>query len=345
MVIFRGRADRDRLLRVRSNDVAGGPGPAAADEGPPSRAAAALVWDVVVTHADADVAWARWLCWHLADAGYRVTTAAPAATTPGTRPPGGLLLVLWSAAYQRQATSTPADAPSDPRALDAATGLGPWPARQVLLVRLADQQYLAGSTPACSPSTCSVWTRRPPATGCCVRSPPSPRTRPSTWSPRRCHRLPAPPSPTPAPNATPPPPAPTSRHLPPRRPPVRTSPTAGSRTGPHHHRRGEHPWCWERRSWWRPCARNGDIPSRSRSVRPHRWSSPPAPTPACTCGSCRSPIRRGWPRPSATAGGSTRNGRGWSPSAPTVTPWPPPVTPAPPCCGGSRPPGHSRCWP
>ncbi|MCK9922057.1 hypothetical protein MXD61_09200 [Frankia sp. AgPm24] len=130
---------------MRSNDVAGGPGPAAADEGPPSRTAAALVWDVVVTHADADVAWARWLSWHLADAGYRVTTAAPVAATPGTRPPGGLLLVLWSAAYQRQVTSPvggqapPADAPADPRALDAATGLGPWPARQVLLVRLADQ--------------------------------------------------------------------------------------------------------------------------------------------------------------------------------------------------------------
>ncbi|MCM3887166.1 hypothetical protein [Frankia sp. R82] len=115
---------------MRKDDVADGPGPPAAGEHPPaagdqsmaSGAAPGLVWDVVVSHAGADTVWAQWLSWHLAEAGYRVTTTTPIAA-PTACPRTGLLLVLWSAAHQGQFAP-------------ATAGYGP--AERVLLVRLED---------------------------------------------------------------------------------------------------------------------------------------------------------------------------------------------------------------
>ncbi len=118
-------------------------------------AAPGLSWDVVISHVDADAAWARWLCWHLTDAGYRVTphpyVPAGPPGRPGSAQPrtagtdvdlaghlglGGDLLILWSAAYHGQAAATTAKALPGPDTVPAPPAEPA--AGRILLVRVED---------------------------------------------------------------------------------------------------------------------------------------------------------------------------------------------------------------
>ncbi|CAO5185973.1 WD40 repeat-containing protein [Frankia sp. AiPs1] len=82
-------------------------------------------WDIVLSHARADTGWARWLSWHLAEAGYRVITQTPEAADPRAEQ----TLVLWSAAYQAQITA---------RGIGDDDGGDTTEQRPIMLVRLED---------------------------------------------------------------------------------------------------------------------------------------------------------------------------------------------------------------
>ncbi|WP_261559365.1 toll/interleukin-1 receptor domain-containing protein [Frankia tisae] len=104
--------------------------------------AAGPSWDIIVSHtvAEPDAAWARWLCWQLAHAGYRVLShplvaAGPSAQAAGGSAPvdldrhhtlGGEILVIWSAAYRAQ-TARSADAGRGRPAPNADPGASPRP--------------------------------------------------------------------------------------------------------------------------------------------------------------------------------------------------------------------------
>ncbi|WP_220386434.1 WD40 repeat domain-containing protein [Frankia sp. ArI3] len=113
-------------------------------------------WDIIVSHsvAEPDAAWARWLCWQLAHAGYRVLShplvdsAPPAGAAPVDLDRhltlGGEILVIWSAAYRAQtARSVAAGTPA--RATVAGNAAMPG------MAAVADKATMAGAPPTTRP--------------------------------------------------------------------------------------------------------------------------------------------------------------------------------------------------
>lgn len=136
MIVFSSVDERGRLPGVSMGGAAAEsdhgtgadtphPGGSGGPGGEVQAPSAGPSWDIIVSHAIAepDAAWARWLCWQLAHAGYRVLShplvaAGPSAQAAGRSAPvdldrhhtlGGEILVIWSAAYRAQ-TARSADA-------------------------------------------------------------------------------------------------------------------------------------------------------------------------------------------------------------------------------------------